>query len=90
MVRHDVAGTVRQEQIVQYIQHINPVHTTNGGRGWEADLPLKKLLGPLPPWPHAPIPLCINTQSSYTREKHISQNINHWERGLDSKPVKAL
>ena len=33
MVRHDVAGTVRQEQIVQYIQHINPVHTTNGGRG---------------------------------------------------------
>ena len=29
MVRHDVAGTVRQEQIVQYIQHINPVHTTN-------------------------------------------------------------
>ena len=31
MVRHDVAGTVRQEQIVQYIQHINPVHTTNGG-----------------------------------------------------------
>ena len=36
MVCHDVAGTVRQEQIVQYIQHINPVHTTNGvgvGRG---------------------------------------------------------
>ena len=33
MVRHDVAGTVRQEQIVQYIQHINPVHTTNGGGG---------------------------------------------------------
>ena len=31
MVRHDVAGIVRQEQIVQYIQHINPVHTTNGG-----------------------------------------------------------
>ena len=30
MVRHDVAGTVRQEQIVQYIQ---PVHATNGGRG---------------------------------------------------------
>ena len=35
MVRHDVAGTVRQEQIVQYIQHIYPVYTTNGGRGWE-------------------------------------------------------
>ena len=37
MVRHDVAGTVRQEQIVQYIQHINPVHITNGGQwrgGW--------------------------------------------------------
>ena len=33
MVHHDVAGTVRQEQIVQYIQHINPVHATNGGRG---------------------------------------------------------
>ena len=33
MVRHDVAGTVRQEQIVQYIQHITPVHATNGGRG---------------------------------------------------------
>ena len=49
MVRHDVAGTVRQEQIVQYIQHINPVHTTNGGRSWEGDLPLKTLLGPLPP-----------------------------------------
>ena len=49
MVRHDVAGTVRQEQIVQYIQHINLVHTTNGGRGWEGGLPLKKLLGPLPP-----------------------------------------
>ena len=49
MVCHDVAGTVRQEQIVQYIQHINPVHTTNGGRSWEGGLPLKKLLGPLPP-----------------------------------------
>ena len=49
MVCHDVAGTVRQEQIVQYMQHINPVHTTNGGRGWEGGLPLKKLLGPLPP-----------------------------------------
>ena len=48
MVRHDVAGTVRQEQIVQYVQHINPVHTTNGGRGWEGGL-----------CPHAPIPLCI-------------------------------
>ena len=53
MVRHDVAGTVRQEQIVQYIQHINPVHTTNGGRGWEGGLPLIKLLGPLASWPHA-------------------------------------
>ena len=50
MVRHDVAGTVRQELIVQYIQHINPVHTTNGGRSWGGGgLPLKKLLGPLPP-----------------------------------------
>ena len=57
MVRHDVAGTVRQEQIVQYIQHINPVHTTNGGRSWEGDLPQKKLLGPLPPCSY--IPLCI-------------------------------
>ena len=59
MVRHDVVGTVRQEQIVQYIQHINPVHTTNGGRGWERCLPLKNFLGPLPHGPHAPIPLCI-------------------------------
>ena len=33
MVHHDVAGTVRHEQIVQYIQHINPVHTTNWGGG---------------------------------------------------------
>ena len=49
MVRHDVAGTVRQEQIVQYIQHIYPAHTTNWGRSWEGGLPLKKLLGPLPP-----------------------------------------
>ena len=48
MVRHDVAGTVRQEQIVQYIQHINPVYATNGGRGGDA-LPLKKVLGDLPP-----------------------------------------
>ena len=56
MVRHDVAGTVRQEQIVQYIQHINPVHTTNGGRGWEGGLPLKKCWGLCP---HAPIQLCI-------------------------------
>ena len=32
MVHHDVVGAVRrQEQIVQYIQHIRPVHTTNGG-----------------------------------------------------------
>ena len=35
MVRQDVTGTVRQEKIVLYIQHINPIHTTNGGRGWE-------------------------------------------------------
>ena len=49
MVRHVVAGTVRQEQIVQYIPHINPVHTTNGGRGWEGGLPLKKLLGAFAP-----------------------------------------
>ena len=31
MVRHDVAETVRQEQIVQYIQHINPVIQPMGG-----------------------------------------------------------
>ena len=49
MVRHDVAGTVRQEQIVQFIQHIYPAHTTNGDKSWEVGLPLKKLLGPLPP-----------------------------------------
>ena len=52
MVRHDVAGTVRQEQIVQYIHHINPVHATNGGRGGGGGgdaLPLKKVLGHLPP-----------------------------------------
>ena len=55
MVRHDVTGTVRQEQIVQYVQHINPVHTTNGGRGWEGGL-----------CPHAPIPLCIK----YTIQLH--------------------
>ena len=58
MVRHDVAGTVRQEQIVQYIQHIYPVHTTNGGRSWDVGLSLKKLLGLCPHSLHAPIALC--------------------------------
>ena len=63
MVRHDVAGTVRQEQIVQYIQRINPVHTTNGGRD---SLPLKKVLGHFAPM--APIPLCIQ----HTIQLHTS------------------
>ena len=49
MVRHDVAGTVRQEQIVQYIQHINPVHTTNGGRGWEGGPSSEKIVGAFDP-----------------------------------------
>ena len=60
MVRHDVAGTVRQEQIVQYIQQIYPAHTTNGGRRWEGGLPLKKLLGLCLHSLQAPIPLCID------------------------------
>ena len=67
MVCHDVAGTVRQEQIVQYIQHIYPAHTTNWGRSWEGGLPLKKLLGPLPHNLHAPIPLCIE----HTIQLHV-------------------
>ena len=58
MVRHDVAGTLRQEQIVQYIQHINPVH--------------------------ALIPLYMQ----HTIQLHIGLNINSWERGLYSRPVK--
>ena len=68
---HDVVGAVRQEQIVQYIQHISPVHTTNGGRG--QCTPLTKVLGHLPPWP--PVFLrnyVYNTQSSYMHEKCIS------------------
>ena len=72
MVRHDVAGTVRQEQIVQYIQHINPIHRTDRSRSWEGGLPLKKLLGLCPHSLHAPIPLC----NPVTHEKHISQNTN--------------
>ena len=69
MVRHDVAGTVRQEQIVQYIQHINPVHTTNGGRGWEGGLPLKKLLGPLPPCSYTTV---YKTHNPVTHVKNTS------------------
>ena len=61
MVRHDVAGTVRQEQIVQYIQHINPLHTTNGGGGGGGGLgggpSSEKIVGAFAPM--APIPLCI-------------------------------
>ena len=49
MVRHDVAGTVRQEQIVQYIQHINPVHTTNGGRSWEGGPSSENIVGAFAP-----------------------------------------
>ena len=60
MVRHDVAGIVRQEQIVQYIQHIHPPMGGGVGRG---GLPLKKLLGPLPPWykTHNPVTHVKNT-----------------------------
>ena len=47
MVRHDVAGTVRQEQIVQYIQHSTCNRWGEGGGG--DALPLKKVLGHLPP-----------------------------------------
>ena len=53
MVCHDVVGTVTQEQIVHYIQHISPVHSTNeggGGGGGGHVLPLTKLLRHLPPW----------------------------------------
>ena len=63
MVRHDVAGTVRQEHIVQYIQHINPVHATNGGRGGGCPSSEKSVGG------FAPMLLyhyVYNTQSSYT------------------------
>ena len=49
MVRHDVAGTVRQEQIVQYIQHINPVHTTNGGEGLGGGPSSEKIVGAFDP-----------------------------------------
>ena len=76
MVHHDVAGTVRQEQIVQYIQHITPVHATNGGRG-EMPFLRKKCWGICP---HALIPLCIQ----HTIQLHIGLNI---ERGLYSRPV---
>ena len=72
MVRHDVAGTVRQEQIVQYIY---PVHTTNGGRGWEGGLPLKKLLGPLPPWPPFSYTTVYKTHNPVTHVKNTSVRI---------------
>ena len=75
MVRHDVAGTVRQEQIVQYMQHINPVHTTNGGRGWEGGLPLKKLLGPLPPWLPCSYTTVYKTHNPVTHVKNTSVRI---------------
>ena len=75
MVRHDVAGIVRQEQIVQYIQHINPVHTTNEGRSWEVGLPLKRnCWGLCPNSLHAPIPLCIElTIQLHTCKTHQSE-----------------
>ena len=47
MVHYDVVGAVRQEQIVQYIQHISPVHTTNGKREGAQT----KVLEHLPPPP---------------------------------------
>ena len=75
MVRHDVAGTVRQEKIVQYIQHINLVHTTNGGRGWEGGLPLKKLLEPLPPWPPCSYTTVYKTHNPVTHVKNTSVRI---------------
>ena len=37
MVHYDVVGAVRQEQIVQYIQHTSPVHITNGREGGGSD-----------------------------------------------------
>ena len=59
MVHHDMVGAVRQEHIVQYIQHISPVHTTHqtitcnqwggGGGGGGKALPLTKVLGNFPP-----------------------------------------
>ena len=50
MVRHDVAGTVRQEQIVQYIQHINPVHTYNQwGEGLGGGPSSEKIVGAFAP-----------------------------------------
>ena len=68
MVCHDVAGTVRQEQIVQYIQHINPVHATigdsRGGGGGVGCPSSEKSVGAF-----APMLLyhyVYNTQSSYT------------------------
>ena len=38
MVRHDVTGTVRQEQIVQYIQHIYPVEKNSGKSVYKCDV----------------------------------------------------
>ena len=68
---YDVVGAVRQEQLVQYIQHISPVHSTNGGRGQcpSSD----KSVGAFTPM--APVFLhhyVYNTQSSYMHEKCIS------------------
>ena len=55
---HDVVGAVRQEQIVQYIQHISPVHTTNGGRGQCTSS--DKSVGAFAPMaPGVPTQLCI-------------------------------
>ena len=75
MVRHDVAGTVRQEQIVQYIQHINPVHATNGGGGGGGGrnaLPLKKVLGHFPPWPPCSYTTMYTTHNPVTHVKNTS------------------
>ena len=81
MVRHDVAGTVRQEQIVQYIQHINPVHTYNQwGEELGGGLPLKKLLGPLPSWPPCSYTTVYKTHNPVTHVKNTSVRIQIIEK----------
>ena len=64
MVRHDVTGTVRQEQIVQYVQHINPVYTTIGGEGLGG--------GPLPPCSYTTV---YKTHNPVTHVKNTSVRI---------------
>ena len=48
MVGYDVAGTVRQEQIVQYITHLSSTYN-QWGKGLGGGPSSEKIVGTLPP-----------------------------------------